>query len=54
MLSIIFKLFLSLDTTGKVLNISVHAIVHTTLPVPQAGSTISGKPVLKIVAYKPR
>lgn len=49
---------------GKVLKINAHAIAlsssnedtsaHTTLPVPQADSTISGKPVLKIVAYKPR
>lgn len=46
------------------MNMNAHAIelsvehedtlAHTTLPVPQADSTISGKPVLKIAAYKPR
>lgn len=44
---------------GKVLNINADVIAHistynTTLPVPQADSTISGKPVLKIAVYKPR
>ncbi len=49
---------------GKVLNINAHTIAlsfrreatsaHTTLPVPQADSAISGEPVLKIAAHKPR
>ncbi len=45
------------------LRINAHAVAlqfvrkvtsaHTTLPVPQADSTITGKPELKTAAYKP-